>query len=127
VARTVYVNDALWKKIKTSQAVPLGKLAVDQCNSSAKLEVWALPGIQLQIADQAGFGLTKDPMFPAYYIVPLKQEPVGSPRGGIATRTTPAAMLGSSFLRSFGTVVIDPGAFTSGGAVWIKMPDIPAP
>ncbi len=126
-SRTVYVNDALWTKIKTNEAISIGKLDVNQCNSSAKLEVWVLPGTQLQITDQAGYGLTKDPMFPAYYIVPLKQEPIDSPCGGIATRTTPAAMIGSSFLRSFGTIVVDPGAFTDGGAIWIRMPELPTP
>lgn len=120
--RTVYVNEALWTKINTAKAVRIGILGVNQCDGSTNLEVWALPDTQLQVTDQTGFWLTK---YPAHYIVPLKQIPVSSECGGIATMTTPAAQIGASFLRSFGTVVIDPAAFPNGGAVWIKMPQAP--
>ena len=122
--RTVYVNSALWAKIRTPGAVRVGTLEVTQCVGSASLPVWVLPDVKLQITDQTGYWMTK---YPAFYVVPLDPASASSPCRGIATMSVPAAQLGASFLRSFGTVVVDAGAFPTGGAVWIRMPQAPTP
>lgn len=122
--RTIYVNAALWRTIKTDGAVRQGQLSVKQCDGSANLEVWSLPASQLQVTDESGLWMTK---YPAFYVVPLAQLPGTSACGGIATMSAPAAQLGASFLRTFGTVVVDPAAYPDGGAVWIRMPQVPEP
>ena len=66
--RTIYVNAALWAKIRTANAVQVGTLGVKQCTGSANLAAWVLPDTKLQITDQTGYWMTK---YPAFYVVPL--------------------------------------------------------
>jgi hypothetical protein len=126
---TIAVNERLFARLDTlsPRPVKLGEIQTTNClGQTIRPQVYALPERELRIEDQTGAWMWKTP---AFYVVRYPDEPPGT-CNGITTMPEPAAQLGASFLRTFGTTVIHPevrrdAQGRSIGEVWIRMPQQP--
>jgi hypothetical protein len=126
---SVGVNERLFTRLESLAPAPVkvGEIPTRNCgNQDVRRPVYVLPGQRLRIEDEHQGWMTK---FEAIYIIRIEDEPPGT-CNGIGTMPEPAAVLGASFLRAFGTTVIVPEARRDAngfsiGEMWIRMPRQP--
>ncbi|PNG27090.1 hypothetical protein [Methylocella silvestris] len=108
---SVDINRPLFDQITASGAAMelVAQTTVTTCSGAEPRSVYRLKDRPLVIESEAGAPIRR---IADFYLT------VKAPNncGGIATMATPAAQLGASFLKSFGTIVFDPKSET----VWIE-------
>jgi len=110
-AHSVDFNQAFFEQLINSNVKlnHIGDIQVSTCEGGETRQVYTSNGVPLVIETDQGTPVLRAR---AFYLI-LKP-PNGC--GGIAALATPAAQLGASFLRAFGTVVFDPTSET----VWVE-------
>jgi len=110
-ANSVDINEDLFERLTNSGAAfdHLADISVSTCDGSESRHVYALKDRPLVIETDQAAPIAR---IETYHLI-LK--PVNG-CGGIAAMAIPAAQLGASFLRIFGTVVFDPRSET----VWLE-------
>jgi hypothetical protein len=103
---TIEINDALFHELKRLAPTlsTVGTTVVSDCDGKATtVPVYVVPNKQLRIEDAKGGEMFR---VKGYHFV-RKPKGTGS-CGGIGGMDTPAAQLGASFLRLFGTMIFNP-------------------
>lgn len=116
---TIDINEAYLAELKKLDPAPvlMGIVRIVGCNEEmSNREVYTMPGWKLRIADETGI-MMKSRGFDAFYFI-VKPRRTGC--GGIGPMDVPAAQLGASFLRAFGTTIVMPDS----GDVFIKVPKL---
>ena len=114
---SIDVNVPYLKRLKAlvPQLARVGLIPVSGCGGEASTrEVYAAPGWKLNIVLADGKPLPTRWFDSFVFIV----KPEATSCGGIGSLAEPAAQLGSSFLRAFGTTIFEPSTST----VWIRTP-----
>ena len=111
---TIELNPALFDQVSAAMPlVPVGSVSIRTCaGTSTAVPVSVAPHRNLRLEDETGAALLT---FGAFYV--LRKEPGAC--GGIGALAEPAAQIGASFLRAFGTTVFNPKR----EEIWIR----PAP
>jgi hypothetical protein len=109
---TIELNPAMFDKVNAAvPLVPVGSVSIRTCaGSNRSVPVYVAPHQSLRFEDENGTGLLA---FSGFYL--LRKEPGAC--GGIGALEEPAAQIGASFLRTFGTTVFNP----KGNEIWIKL------
>jgi hypothetical protein len=110
-AHSIDINQAFFEQLLKSnmRLNHIGNAEILTCEGWETRQVYTPHDVPLVIETDKGTPVLR---VSAFYLI-LKP-PNGC--GGIAALATPAAQLGASFLRTFGTVVFDPASET----VWVK-------
>ena len=111
---SIDINEAYLAQIRKLKVAPVkvGTVQVSGCgNEDSVRDVYTVPGFKLRITDETGIPLAR--WFDSYHLI-LK--PKQTKCGGIGPMSVPAAQLGASFLRAFGTTIFMP----STADVWIR-------
>jgi hypothetical protein len=111
IPRSVDINEALYEKlvangVRFERAADIGVLT---CEGRESRPVYAVRDRALAIENERGEPIAETTSF---HLIVKK----ASGCGGIGAMTTPAAQLGASFLKLFGTIVFDPKSAT----VWVQ-------
>jgi hypothetical protein len=113
---TIDINEAYLAELKKLNPAPvlIGIARIGGCNNeTSNREVYTMPGWKLRIADETGITMRSRWFDGFYFIVKPKQTSCG----GIGPMAVPAAQLGASFLRAFGTTIVMPDS----GDVFLKV------
>ena len=110
-AHSMDINQALFEQLVNSNVElnHIGDIQIFTCEGRETRHVYRLKDVPLVIETDKGAPVLR---VAAFHLI-LKP-PNGC--GGIAALSTPAAQLGASFLRTFGTVIFDPTSET----VWVE-------
>jgi len=108
---SVDINETLFESLVKSGLVldHLADLSVSTCEGHERRPVYTLKGSSLVIESDQGTPIARTTTF---HLI-LKR---ANGCGGIAAMAVPAAQLGASFLKSFGTVIFDPKSET----IWFE-------
>jgi hypothetical protein len=113
------VNEPLFAQLAALKPGPVqvGTVRISGCGKEDSVRpVYVMPEWKLRIMDETGVRLAR--WFDGFYIV---VKPTQTTCGGIGPMTQPAAQLGASFLRAFGTTIFMP----STQDLWIRTPRNP--
>lgn len=110
-AHSIDVNEALFERLSASGMVlnRVPDVQVSTCEGLESRSVYTVKDRPVAIESDDGTPIAQ---MQTYHLI-VKQ---ANGCGGIGAMKIPAAQLGASFLRTFGTVVFDPGSET----VWLK-------
>jgi len=108
---TIELNPAMFDRVNKAVRLALvGTVSIKTCADTNKpVPVYVVPHEKLLFEDENGTRLLS---FSGFYV--LRKEPGAC--GGIGSLSEPAAQIGASFLRDFGTTVFNPKA----DEIWIR-------